>query len=454
MKLSAPQSTTARAAVRAPSQCLLAAVLCAAGLSSGLAHGQSGSLPTPASTPANNNTAGAATQAPATAPATAPAAAPKQGETPKFLRYVRAKAEGAKIRNIYDAQGLVVLEAKEGDVLAVYGERGEWLEVEAPGGFSVWVFGEYLAPAAEAGTLQVTGEGVLMRPSPSSATDSLPLRQRLGRGERLRLIGRRDLSKPMAEDWVNVWSPPHARAWVASAQVEALAAGVDGAKLWAAAVATARPMVSTPIVDASAKAGAGAGAGANDQRSVAAAIEEGERLLSAARAAEQSGGAPDYASAKAAFEKAVGLAGTGPSAELAQQRVKLCSTYEEAWKLTQDLRAHEAAQADALRRREEALRKAENRNVFDGRFDARGWVERVVVKGEQQPIYLLRFGGAASAELVCTSGRLRLEDFLDVEVGVSGRELRAAIVGPTAALSRPREIDVTRLEVISARRPR
>ncbi len=445
MKVRAPQSTTARAAGRAPSQCLLAAALCAVSLSANLAHGQSGSLPTPATTPATTPTNSAAQASVAT-----PAVAPKQGETPKFLRYVRAKSDGAKIRNIYDAQGLVVLEAKAGDVLAVYGERGDWLEVEAPGGFSVWVFGEYLAPAAEAGTLQVTGEGVLMRPSPSSATDSLPLRQRLGRGERLRLIGRRDLSKPMAEDWVNVWSPPHARAWVASSQVEALAAGVDGAKLWAAAVATARPVTAAPIVDASAKAAPGAA----DQRSVATAIEEGERLLSAARTAEQSGAAPDYASAKAAFEKAVALAGSGPSAELAQQRVKLCATYEEAWKLTLDLRAHEAAQADALRRREEALRKAENRNVFDGRFDARGWVERVVVKGEQQPIYLLRFGGAASAELVCTSGRLRLEDFLDVEVGVSGRELRAAIVGPTAALSRPRELDVTRLEVISARRPR
>jgi hypothetical protein len=37
---------------------------------------------------------------------------------------------------------------------------------------------------------------------------------------------------------------------------------------------------------------------------------------------------------------------------------------------------------------------------------------------------------------------------------VTGRELRSAIVGPTAALSRPRQIDVTRLEVISARQPK
>lgn len=407
------------------------------------ARAQNSALPTPGNTA--GNTAGNNSAQPSNA---ATAATPKQGETPKFLRYVRVKAEGAKIRNIYDAQGVVVLEAKEGEVLAVYGERGDWLEVEAPGGFSVWVFGEYLAPATEAGTLQVTGESVLMRPTPSSASDSLPLRQRLGRGERLRLIGRRDLSKPMAEDWVNVWSPPHARAWVANAHVEPLAPGVDGAKLWAAAVADARPTSSAPIVDASAKSGAG------DQRAVAAAITEGERLLNAARAAEQSGATPDYASAKAAFEQAVSLSGNGPSAELAQQRVKLCATYEEAWQLSLDLRAREAAQADALRRREDALRKAESRNAFDGRFDARGWVERVAVKGEQQPIYLLRFGGGTSAELVCTSGRLRIEDFLDVEVGVSGRELRGAIVGPTAALSRPREIDVTRLEVISARRAR
>lgn len=410
------------------------------------AASQSSSVPTP-----TNSAGSTAPSANTATPTTAVAPTARQAvDASKFLRYVRTAKDGAKIRNIYDAQGLVVLEARPGEVLAVYSERGEWLEVEAPSGFSVWVFGEYLAPAAEAGVLQVTGEGVLMRPSPSSATESLPLRQRLGRGEKLRLIGRRDLSKPMAEDWVNVWSPPRARAWVSSSQTEALAAGADGAKMWAEAVASARPAPTAPIVDASAKTTSVGG----DQKTAAAAIEDGERLLAAARAAEQSGAAPDYVAAKVAFQRAVDLAGGGPSAELAQQRVKLCATYDEAWRLTQELKQHEATQADALRRREEALRNAENRNVFDGRFDARGWVERVAVRGEQQPIYLLRFGGGTSAELVCTSGRLRFEDFLDVEVGVSGRELRGAIVGPTAALSRPREIDVTRLEVLSARRPK
>jgi hypothetical protein len=407
---------------------------------------QSGAIPTPnapAGANAPTNRAGADQNAtPATAPAR-PAV-----DASKFLRYVRVGANGAKVRNIYDAQGLVVLEAKAGEVLAVYSERTDWLEVEAPSGFSVWVFGEYLAPASEGGVLQVTGEGVLMRPQPSSATDSLPLRQRLGRGEKLRLIGRRDLSKPMAEDWVNVWSPPRARAWVKSTEVAPLETGVDGAKLWAEAVASARPIASTPVVDAS----AATGAKVSDIKAVSTAIEEGERLLTAARSADQAGGTPDYEAAKVAFEKALELSPTGPSADLARQRVKLCSTYDEAWRLSAELKQHEAAQADAMRRREEALRAAERRGVFDGRFDARGWVERVVVKGEQQPIYLLRFGGAASAELVCTSGRLRLEDFLDVEIGVSGRELRGAIVGPTAALSRPRELDVSRLEVISARR--
>jgi hypothetical protein len=428
-----------RALFARPINFSLLAAFGAAALASSPLRAQTGAIPTPNSPTTSSPTTSAANQ---TAPAR-PAV-----DASKFLRYVRVGANGAKVRNIYDAQGLVVLEAKAGEVLAVYSERTDWLEVEAPSGFAVWVFGEYLAPASEGGVLQVTGEGVLMRPQPSSSSDSLPLRQRLGRGEKLRLIGRRDLSKPMAEDWVNVWSPPRARAWVKSSETTPLEAGVDGAKLWAEAVASARPLASAPLVDASATTPSNG----SDVQVVRTAMEEGERLLSAARAADQAGGTPDYAAARASFEKAAELAGSGPSADLAKQRVKLCSTYEEAWRLTAELKQHEATQADALRRREEALRAAERRGVFDGRFDARGWVERVVVKGEQQPIYLLRFGGASSAELVCTSGRLRIEDFLDVEIGVSGRELRGAIVGPTAALSRPRELDVSRLEVISARR--
>jgi len=408
------------------------------------------------------NASGAALPNPNSPPPSAPAQAEvkpaannaatqaKPADASKFLRYVRVGANGAKLRNIYDAQGLVVLESKADEVLAVYSERGEWLEVEAPSGFSVWVFGEYLAPSADAGVLQVTGEGVLMRPLPASTADALPLRQRLGRGEKLRLIGRRDASKPMAEDWVNVWSPPRARAWVAASETAALAAGADGAKLWADAVAKARPLPSAPVVDASATTAGATG----DAKAVRTAMDEGERLLAAARQAEQSGGTPDYAAARTQFEQAAQLSGAGPSAELAQQRVKLCASYEAAWNLTLELKQHEAARADAVRRREDALARADKRGVFDGRFDARGWVERVSVKGEQQPIYLLRFGGAASAELVCTSGRLNLEDFLDVEIGVTGRELRSAIVGPTAALSRPRQLDVTRLEVISARKPK
>jgi len=421
-----------------------------------LAVQSGGSLPTPNSPPPS-----APAPAGPSAKPTAPTQTEKQGEKPaaeradatKFLRYVRVGANGAKARNIYDAQGMVVLDAKPQEVLAVYSERAGWLEVEAAGGFSVWVFGEYLAPAADAGVLQVTGDGVLMRPSPSSGPESLPLRQRLGRGEKLRLIGRKDMSKPMAEDWVNVWSPPRSRAWVAIGDTEALPAGVDGAKLWAEAVAATRAAATTasPVVEANAATG-GAAPAVGDTKAISAAFDEGERLLAAARTADQAGDTPDYAAAKAAFEHVLELSRTGPSADLAQQRIKLCSTYEEAYKLTLELKAHEAARADAMRRREDALSRA-NRGVFDGRFDARGWVERVVVKGEQQPIYLLRFGGSSSAELVCTSGRLRLEDFLDVEVGVSGRELRGAVVGPTAALSRPRELDVTRLEVLSARRP-
>lgn len=141
-----------RAAFRHRSALTLAALLLATPLGRAQ-NAQGNALPNPSSPPpsapaqsevkpaaASTNTPNNSTQA-------------RPADATKFLRYVRVGANGAKLRNIYDAQGLVVLEGKADEVLAVYSERGEWLEVEAPSGFSVWVFGEYLAPSADAGVL-------------------------------------------------------------------------------------------------------------------------------------------------------------------------------------------------------------------------------------------------------------------------------------------------------------
>jgi hypothetical protein len=385
---------------------------------------------------------------PKTQPAANPPAKPAAQEAPKFLRYVRAVDGGAKVRNIYDAQGVVVLEVPPQGLLAVHGERSGWLEVESPGGFSVWVFGEFLVPTSDAGTLQVKGSDVRMRPLPSSGPESLPLRQLLGGGDKLRTIGRKDASKPLAEDWVNVWSPPGTHAWVAATETRALGAGDDGAALWSKAVldarqSTTREAVAPPVAKTNGDK--------PDTKEVTTALADAEAALAHERKVEEQGGVPNYASAREGYEKVLAAAPAGSSAEVARDRIGLCKAYEEAYSLRNTLQQQRAALEATLKKRDDDMARAAKRGVFDGRYDVRGWVEKRMLPGDDIPIYLVRWAGDQTAEVVCTSGRYDLALFVDFEIGVNGRELRGPISGPTPALTRPRELDISRIEVISGR---
>ena len=384
--------------------------------------------------------------------ATPSAPAPRAQETPKFLRYVRAGANGAKVRNIYDAQGVVLLDAAPQALFAVHSERGSWLEVEAPGGFSVWVFGEFVQPTGTPGVLQISAADVRMRPLPSSGPESLPLRQLLGLGQRVQLKARKDLSKPLGEDWVNVWSPAGTRAWVAASEVEPVPSGTDGPALWATACVEARKAVGAAGATEASATAPKVEAGKLDSKDVSKALADAERALTAERAKEEQGGKPDYAAPRAAFEAVLALQPSAATAELVRGRVELCKGYEEGYALRSELEQQRVALDAALKKRQEDMEKASKRGVFEGRFDARGWLERVDMPGESHAIYLIRWAGESTAELVCTTGRFDLDDFVDVEIGIVGRELRGVLRGPSAALTRPREIDVARIEVISGRK--
>ena len=397
-------------------------------------------IPTPAAPPA------------ATGTAAAPAKDAAQ-ESQKFMRYVRASDAGAKVRNIYDAQGVVVLAAPPQGLLAVHGERSGWLEVEAAGGFSVWIFGEYVVPTSDTGVLQVKGNGVHMRPMPSSGPESLPLRHLLANGDRVRSIGRNDVAKPLAEDWVNVWSPPGTHAWVAASETLPLAAGTDGAALWAKAVLDARQATTR---EAGAVAPAKQTGDKLDSKEVTTALADAEAALTRERRVEEQGGVPNYALVREGYEAVLaktGLAGapTGSSADLARDRIGLCKAYEEAYSLRSTLQQQRSALDATLKKRDEDMARAAKRGVFDGRYDVRGWVEKRMLPGQDAPIYIVRWGGDQTAEVVCTTGRYDLAVFVDFEIGVNGRELRGAISGPTSALTRPRELDASRVEVISGR---
>lgn len=421
---------------------------CAAGFA-----GAQGNAPIP--TPA----AQAPAKAPASAPAATPAANPGVAQTPsdasKFLRFVRAAAGGAKVRNIYDAQGVTISEVEAGGLLAVHGERSGWLDVESPGGFSVWVFGEYLVPTSEPGVLQVGGSDVRMRPLPSPGAESLPLRQLLSNGQRVRLIARKDMSKPLAEDWVNVWSPPGTRGWVPATETEALAAGVDGAAQWAAAVTTARKSLgSAKPLPANSPGETGGALAQGDSAAVSEALEKAEKQLSAERAKQERGVAPDYDAARTAYEAVLALGPGESTTKLVKDRIELCTAFADGVKLSAELEAQKQSIDAALRKRQEEMQRAAGRGVFEGRFDGRGFVERVQVPGEPKPVYLVRFGGDLLAELQCSQGRYNLGDFVGCEVGYNGREVRGAIKSTNQAMNRPRAIDVARIEVLTSTKGR
>src|SRR5258708_19499535 len=119
--------------------------------------------------------------------------------------------------------------------MAVYSERAGWLEVEPASGMKVWIHGSFLKRTSIPGVVEIIASSVRMRPLPASDEKSFPLPMKLDKGERVRVIGRADANKRVEEDWIQVWSPPGARAFVAASDPVPLATGEDSPKAWPAA---------------------------------------------------------------------------------------------------------------------------------------------------------------------------------------------------------------------------
>ncbi len=365
------------------------------------------------------------------------------------LRYVVAGEGGARARNLYDAQGVAVLDAPAGTVLAVHGKRAGWLDVEAPGGFQVWVYGEYVRAGKRAGQVSISGSNVRMRPLPSSGPESLPLRQHLSVGDQLRLIRRNDPARALSEDWVQVWSPPGARAWVREAETTPLPEGADGASSWASAVATAkdRPLGEVGVTPAAAPA-------AQKARETAAAgsmLAAADALLASERQKDESGGVPNYSVVVAAYEELLAVVKSGPTADLAQGRIQLARSYADAFEIRAELELQRTALEAAAKGRAAERAAARTRDAYAGRFEARGWLVPRTVDGQREPLWMLRWAGNDVAEVVCDSGRYDLSVFSDFELGIRGRVIRGPLVGAEEDTVRPRQIDISRIEVISGR---
>lgn len=373
------------------------------------------------------------------------AQAPAPSLQPKS--YVRAIKDGAKLFNLPDKNGEVVSKIARTGLLAVYGERAGYLEVEPPGGLEVWVYGEYTKPTDQAGLIEITTNGVRMRPLPDATEKSYPLAQGLDKGDRVRMIARADPKKPIKEDWIKIYSPPGTRAWVTQGDTQALAAGEDAHALWMNAVKDfqARLKAADAALEADAPVAAGtAEAGQAGDKAVqkSDALEGAEKLMAAARASDK----PDFKPARAAYQRVIDANSKSAAAETARARLGEIDAREEIHKLNQDAKMAEEKRAQKLEEANVKLREASlSQDNLWGRFQARGWLEK---DGDG---YVIRWGGRTTSELVCREGRYDLAAFVGSEIGIIGVTTRSAIAASGASEAHPMQIDAKRIEVISTR---
>lgn len=372
-----------------------------------------------------------------------------KNEAAKYVRFVRAAAQGAKVRNVYDAQGVVIGDVAAQGILAVYSERAGWLEVETPGGLQVWVYGEFVRPTDDPGVVEITGDAVHMRPLPSRGTESMPIKQSLTKGEKVRFIGRHDVALDLSKDWVNIWSPVGARGWVPASETVALAAGVDGSALWATAVGEARR--TTGVARPASASTTPATNVVADARTAGEALSDAERKLATARDAIQRGEDPNVGAVRQAFEAVLAMSPGDATTATVRERLRACDALAEAWTMTTQLQRIKADEATAQQRREADLARAAQNLSPDARFQARGWIERRTYPNASGPVYTVVFAGSAVAELRCTSGRFDLEDFVNCEIGFNGTQASGPTRSAQPGLSRPEVFDVSRIEVLALR---
>ncbi len=397
------------------------------------------------------NTSGATLAAPLQA-------APAQATTKqKNLRYLRVGSNGAKARNLGDANGVSIADLSAGTLVAVYEERGDWLECEVPGGFEIWVYGQFVKASSEAGVLEITGSEVRARPLASSGPESYPLQPNLSKGDRVRLIKRNDATKPLAEDWVKVYSPPGVRGFVAKGECEALTPGMDGAAAWSSAVVESRkraPLSALPAATpAAAATGEAIAAGFVGELTPQQAIEELKRA-DAALARERAVANPELAGVRAQYQLVFDSTKAGATKEMAKHGLAEVDALIEAHAIKGTLQAErDRAEQDNLKREAALAKAAKNKDLYSGRFDSRGWVEKRTLPG-QKPTFMVRWGGNLESELICNSGRYDLSAFNGYEIGINGRELRSFTPGDISHVAVPRLIDAARIEVISGRQTR
>ncbi|MFT5199856.1 MAG: hypothetical protein ACI87O_002530 [Planctomycetota bacterium] len=374
--------------------------------------------------------------------------------------YVRTTAITAA-RNFQDRQGLSVMPLPKGTLLRVHERsQGKYLfyEVSAAAGMPVWVYGQYLETTDVENVLGLTGNHVNQRPRPNTDQGSTPLRTRLMATDRVEMIQRIDLSKPMEEDWVQVWGPARTRVWV---EVSSTKPVTD---LAAAAVEFQAGMRKLPKTKAKTKAKTKSVAksvakttAANAQKPIAEVKVRPEATKSlryadhlfAQAIADGNVTLEQLDSVEQAYHRVLDMAPAGTTVrQLTIQQLEKLKVHQGVAKLRMELAQEKDRNFQRGRAIAEEQERVDLRNTATwGRFVARGWVESETTAGEK--IYFVRWDGERKVEIACASGRYNMEMFEGYQVGLQGQTRRAATRMTLETPAVLRLIDVSRIEVIA-----
>ena len=358
-------------------------------------------------------------------------------------RYVRAGERGVTLLNLRDSAGQALFHVPAGGLLAVHSESAGWLGVDVPGGFPVWVYGRYLRPTQVPNVLEVTGNGINMRPLPSRDEGSFQIRSKLVRGDRVTQIGLDAPDKALAENWVQIISPEGAFGWVQSLDTVPLLRDERGEELWEQAEASLQTTVGAL------RRRSGLDVGIQEAAAAVPLTPAGEALVAVAdrMSAEIEKPLPDFDAVRAMLDEVHTL---GPDAEGLVELERL----SERLGFAEDLyRTRAEMEEIKLERRREAqrlqaqrLQEIKPRDPLYGRFDLRGKLESLR-DASGQVSYVLRQGLHTSAQVECRTGRYELERFVGCDLGM----VVAAIEDDSGALASELVlVDVQRMEVLSA----
>jgi len=138
-------------------------------------------------------------------------AVPQEPTAPSFMP-AHIGPGGAVVRSFHHDDMPILVELEAGTPVRVVATREPWARIQAPGGFAVWVWADYVDAEGQDGVLNA--RHVRARPLPSTGADAYPVGQFL-EGDRVTILQEQD-------GWFEVRAPENLGAWVRSRELNNL----------------------------------------------------------------------------------------------------------------------------------------------------------------------------------------------------------------------------------------